>query len=74
MRKTPSKMHMHDMATIDTIVFEVINFLEYPGSDRVKPVYSFVFNITLLNRLQQPYRHTVDGRPISYLVQAYICE
>ena len=38
MRKTPSKMHMHDMATIDTIVFEVINFLEYPGSDRVKPV------------------------------------
>ena len=24
MRKTPSKMHMHDMVTIDRIVFEIV--------------------------------------------------
>ena len=51
MRKTPSKMHMHDMVTIDTILFgilggvgegllttppRIVNFLKYPGSDKVK--------------------------------------
>ena len=43
MRQTPEQMHMHDMVTIDAIVFEIVggwafnaNFLKYPGSDRVK--------------------------------------
>ena len=48
MCQTPGQMHMHDMVTIDTIVFEIVgggeafkapriaNFLKYPGSDRVK--------------------------------------
>ena len=44
MPRTPSKMHIYDMVTIDTIVFEivggggggVVNCLKYPGSDRVK--------------------------------------
>ena len=42
-RQTPGQIHMHDMVTIDTIVFEIVgggggivNFLKYPGSDRVK--------------------------------------
>ena len=49
MRQTPGQMHMHDMVTVATIVFEIIegggllkpspphriaNFLKYPGSDR----------------------------------------
>ena len=51
MRQTPWQMHMYDIVTIDTIVFEIVrgeafkapppppriaNFLKYPGSDRVK--------------------------------------
>ena len=48
MQKTPRKLRMHDMMTIDTIVFEnlgggafkatpgFVNFLKYPGSNRVK--------------------------------------
>ena len=50
MRQRPGQMHMHDMVTIDTIVFEIVgggllkppppprfvNFLKYPGSDRLK--------------------------------------
>ena len=49
MPKTPSEMHMYDMVTIDTIVFEIVgggedflkpsrivSCLKYPGSDRVK--------------------------------------
>ena len=36
MRKIPSKMHMHDMVTIDTIVLEIVggafNSLPPPGS------------------------------------------
>ena len=51
MRETPFKMHMHDIVTIDTIVFEIVgretgllivNFLKYPGLDKVK---------TLLDRI-----------------------
>ena len=51
MRQTPSEMRMTDMMTIDTTVFEIIgggglkpppprivNFLKYPGSDRVKVI------------------------------------
>ena len=52
MRKTPSKMHMHGMVTIDTIVFEIVpcnppppprivNFLKYPGSDNVNKIDIF---------------------------------
>ena len=46
--KSPSTMYMHDMVTIDITVFEmvrrvkappppprIVNFLEYPGLDRV---------------------------------------
>ena len=49
MPKTPSKMQMYDMVTIDTIVFEIVggkgvflkpsridSCLKYRGSDRVK--------------------------------------
>ena len=46
MSKTPSKMHMYDMVKIDTIVFEIVSCLKYPGSDRVKrmqPIYSYLF-------------------------------
>ena len=32
MRETPSKIHMHDMVTIDTIVFEIVG-----GGDLLKP-------------------------------------
>ena len=49
MRQTPGQMDMHDMVTIDTIVFGIVrwgwafkdplpriaNFLKYPGSDMV---------------------------------------
>ena len=31
---TPSKMHMHDMVKIDTIVFEIVSCLKYPRSNR----------------------------------------
>ena len=51
-------MRMNDMVTIDTIVFEIIgggllarpppppivNFLKYPGSDRVKLYYKLYRN------------------------------
>ena len=46
--KTPSKMCMNDIVTIDSIVFEIVgggfkprivNFLKYPGSDWVKCWY-----------------------------------
>ena len=37
MSETPSKMHMYDMMTIDTTVFEIVgealNFFKYPRSD-----------------------------------------
>ena len=52
MPKTPSKMHMHDMVKIVTIVFEIVgagrvlkppppldvSCLKYPGWDRVNPL------------------------------------
>ena len=54
MRETPSKMHMHDMGKIDTIVFEIVggggfkdppprivNCLKYPGLDRVKKLATY---------------------------------
>ena len=52
MRETPSNMPMPDMVTIDTIVFnmgggavkppspQIINFLKYPGSEKVKSCVS----------------------------------
>ena len=41
MRKTPSKMHMHDMVKIDTRVFEIITgegdqLSQFPGQNKVK--------------------------------------
>ena len=35
MCQTLSKMRMNDMATIDKLGFEIVNFLKYPGRDRV---------------------------------------
>ena len=34
MRETPSKMHMHDMVTIDTTFFEIIKPPPPPSPDR----------------------------------------
>ena len=36
MPETPSKLHMYDMVKIDKIVFDIVNCLKYPGSDRVR--------------------------------------
>ena len=64
MRKTPGKMHMHDMVTIDTILFgdprggeggafkppppRIVNFLKYPGSDKVKENLLATYFINIL--------------------------
>ena len=67
MRQTPSEMRMHDTVTIDTIVFEIegvalkpppppppriVNFLNYPRSNRVKKDYYLLLSNICYSKLK----------------------